>query len=244
MKGRIIGREGRNIRSFESVSGCDVVIDESPDTVVISSFNPVRREIGRLAMEKLLADGRIHPSRIEEVVSRTRKEIDRVIKRKGEEAALELEITGLHPKLIVTLGRLHFVSSFGQNALRHSVEVAHLAGLLADEIGLKRKQAVRAGLLHDIGKAMDHEVDGDTSSVGASLCRKHGEAKTIVSAASVSTPASSVRRSIILSRRQTLYPRTVLVPSESLSQRTSNDLDSTTDFGVRRRRKSLRNQGR
>jgi ribonucrease Y len=180
MKGRIIGREGRNIRAFEAASGCDVVIDESPDTVMVSSFNPVRREVARLALGKLLEDGRIHPARIEEVVARTRKEVDQIVRKRGEAAALEVEIAGVHPEIIKMLGRLHFVNSFAQNVLRHSVEVAMLAGMMADELGLKRKQAVRAGLLHDIGKAVEHEAEGNTSEVGAALCRKHGESKVVV----------------------------------------------------------------
>lgn len=182
MKGRIIGREGRNIRAFEAASGCDVVIDETPDAVLISAFNPVRREVGALAMEKLLADGRIHPARIEEVISRTRDEMDQVVRRYGEEATLEVEVTGLHPELVRALGRLHFVSSFGQNTLRHSVEVAILAGMIASELGIKPRPAVRAGLLHDIGKAVDHESEGDACQVGAALCRKHGESKAVVQA--------------------------------------------------------------
>lgn len=182
MKGRIIGREGRNIRAFEAASGCDVVIDETPDAVMISSFNPVRREIGALAMEKLLADGRIHPARIEEVINRTRDEMDQIVRRHGEEAALELEVSGLHPELVKALGRLHYVTSFAQNVLRHSIEVGALAGMIAAELGLKPRTAVRAGLLHDIGKAIDHESEGDHAEVGAALCRKHGESKAVVQA--------------------------------------------------------------
>lgn len=182
MKGRIIGREGRNIRAFEAASGCDVVIDETPDAVMISAFDPVRREIGALAMEKLLADGRVHPARIEEVINRTRDEMQQVVRRHGEEAALELEVSGLNPELIKTLGRLHYVTSFAQNVLRHSIEVGALAGMIAAELGLKPKPAVRAGLLHDIGKAVDHEAEGDHAEVGAALCRKHGESKAVVQA--------------------------------------------------------------
>lgn len=182
MKGRIIGREGRNIRAFEAASGCDVVIDETPDAVMISSFNPVRREIGALAMEKLLADGRIHPARIEEVINRTREEMGQIVRRHGEEAALELEVSGLHPELVKALGRLHYVTSFAQNVLRHSIEVGALAGMIAAELGLKPRPAVRAGLLHDIGKAIDHESEGDHAEVGAALCRKHGESKAVVQA--------------------------------------------------------------
>lgn len=182
MKGRIIGREGRNIRAFEAASGCDVVIDETPDAVLVSSFNPVRREIGRLAMDKLVADGRIHPSRIEEVVARTRSEMEQVVRRHGEEAALELEVSGLNPEIVKALGRLHYVQSFAQNVLRHSVEVGALAGMMAAELGLKPRSAIRAGLLHDIGKAVDHEAEGDHAEVGAALLRKHGESKAVVNA--------------------------------------------------------------
>ena len=180
MKGRIIGREGRNIRAFEAASGCDVVIDDSPDTVIVSCFNPERREVGRLALERLLVDGRIHPARIEEVVSRVRKEMAQVVRQHGEQAALELEVTGLHPEVIKALGRLHFVTSFAQNVLRHSVEVGVLAGLMAEELGLKRKDAVRTGLLHAVGKSIGHEQEGDYTTVGAAFCRKHGESKAIV----------------------------------------------------------------
>jgi len=182
MKGRIIGREGRNIRAFEAASGCDVIIDDSPDAVIVSCFNPERREIGRLALERLLTDGRIHPARIEEVVGRVRKEMTQIVKQHGEQAALELEVTGLHPEVLKALGRLNYVTSFAQNVLRHSVEVGTLAGLMAEEVGLKRKEAVRAGLLHAIGKAIGHEQEGEYASVGSAFCRKHGEKKTIVHA--------------------------------------------------------------
>ena len=143
MKGRIIGREGRNIRAFESASGCDIIIDESPDTVMVSSFNPVRREVARQALEKLLSDGRIHPSRIEDVVSRSEQEVEKSVVKYGEEAALEVEVTNLHPELIKLLGKLQFVETFAQNALRHSIEVAILGGLMADELGMKRGHVVR-----------------------------------------------------------------------------------------------------
>ena len=159
-----------------------MIIDESPDTVMVSSFNPVRRHVAQVAMERLLADGRIHPARIEEVAARVRKEVDQMVKRKGEEAALELEIAGLHPELIKAMGRLHFVTSFAQNVLRHSMEVGALAGLMADELGVKRKPIVRAGFLHDIGMAVEHGVEGDVAEVGAALCRKYGESKAVVQA--------------------------------------------------------------
>ncbi len=182
MKGRIIGREGRNIRAYESATGCDLIVDDAPDGVLVSCFNPVRREVGRQALIKLLADGRIHPARIEEVVARTRKEMNQTVRKIGDEAALELEVTGLKPELLKALGRLHFVTSFAQNVLAHSVEVGFLAGLMASELGLDPKAAKRAGLLHDIGKAVDHEAKGDHAEVGAALCRKHGENKAIVQA--------------------------------------------------------------
>lgn len=182
MKGRIIGREGRNIRAFEAASGCDVIIDDSPDAVIVSCFNPERREIGRLALERLLTDGRIHPARIEEVVGRVRKEMGQIVRQHGEQAALELEVSGLHPEIIKALGRLNYVSSFAQNVLRHSIEVGTLAGLMAEELGIKRKDPVRAGLLHAIGKAIGHEQEGDYATVGAAFCRKHGESKAVVQA--------------------------------------------------------------
>lgn len=182
MKGRIIGREGRNIRAFESSTGCDLVVDEAPDGVLVSCFNPVRREVARQSLIKLLADGRIHPARIEEVVARTRKEMEQTVRKIGAEAALELEITGMQTELLKALGQLHFATSFAQNVLAHSIEVGFLAGLMATELGLDPKPARRAGLLHDIGKAIDHETKGSHSEAGAALCRKHGESKEVVHA--------------------------------------------------------------
>ena len=180
MKGRIIGREGRNIRAFESATGCDLVVDDTPGAVVVSGFNPVRREIARLSLIKLLADGRIHPARIEEVVERTQKEMGPQIKKYGDDAALELEISNLRPELLKALGRLHFATGFGHNVLRHSVEVGFLAGAMAAELGLDPRPARRAGLLHDIGKALDQQVEGTSAEVGAELCRKHGESNSVV----------------------------------------------------------------
>lgn len=180
MKGRIIGREGRNIRAFESATGCDLVVDDTPGAVVVSGFNPVRREIARLALIKLLADGRIHPARIEEVVERTRKEMGPQIKKYGDDAALELEISNLRPELLKALGRLHFVTGFGHNVLRHSIEVGFLAGAMAAELGFDPRPARRAGLLHDIGKSLDQQVEGTSAQVGAELARKHGESKSVV----------------------------------------------------------------
>lgn len=182
MKGRIIGREGRNIRAFESATGCDLIIDDTPEAVVVSGFNPVRREIAKMALEKLLADGRIHPTRIEEVVSKTTSEMEQVVRKHGEKATLELEVSNLHPVLVKHLGQLHFRQTFAQNVLRHSVEVGFLAGAIAAELGLNEKQARRAGLLHDIGKAVEQEVEGPHALVGAALCKKHGEAKAVVHA--------------------------------------------------------------
>jgi ribonuclease Y len=183
MKGRIIGREGRNIRAFEKATGIDVIIDDTPGVVIVSGFDPVRREVARQALGKLIADGRIHPSRIEEIVAQTEKEIEQFIRRKGEEAAEEVNVRGLHERIIYMLGRLHFRTSYSQNVLRHSVEVAFLSGMLAEMIGLKPDLARRCGLLHDIGKAADHELEGGHPKIGADLLKRHGENETVVHAA-------------------------------------------------------------
>jgi ribonuclease Y len=183
MKGRIIGREGRNIRAFEKRTGVDVIIDDTPGVVIVSGFDPVRREIARQSLEKLIVDGRIHPSRIEEIVGETEKEIENFIRRKGEEAAQEVNVQNLHERLVYMLGRLHFRTSYSQNVLRHSVEVAFLAGMLAEMIGLNGDLARRCGLLHDIGKAADHELEGGHPKIGAELLKRHGEGKEIVHAA-------------------------------------------------------------
>ncbi len=183
MKGRIIGREGRNIRTFEKVTGVDVIIDDTPGVVIVSGFDPVRREVARQTLVKLIADGRIHPSRIEELFNETTKEIEGFINNKGEEAADEVNIRGLNPKIIYMLGRLHFRTSYSQNVLRHSVEVAFLTGLLAEMIGLNGDIARRAGLLHDIGKAADHELEGGHPKIGADLLKRHGERIEVVHAA-------------------------------------------------------------
>lgn len=183
MKGRIIGREGRNIRAFEKATGVDVIIDDTPGVVIVSGFDPVRREIARLALNKLIADGRIHPSRIEELVNETGKEIEQLIQKKGEAAAQEVNIGHLHPKLVYMLGRLHFRTSYSQNVLRHSVEVAFLAGMLAEMVGLNGDIARRCGLLHDIGKAADHELEGGHPKIGADLLKRHGEKAEVVHAA-------------------------------------------------------------
>ena len=183
MKGRIIGREGRNIRSFEKETGVDVIIDDTPGVVIVSGFDPVRREIARLSLDKLIADGRIHPSRIEEVVKETQSEIDAVIRTKGTEAAEEVDILGLKKPVIDMLGRLHFRTSYSQNVLRHSVEVAFIAGMLAEMMGLDGQLAKRCGLLHDIGKAADHDLEGGHPKIGADLLKRYGEGPEVVHAA-------------------------------------------------------------
>jgi len=180
IKGRIIGRDGRNIRAFEAISGIDVIIDDTPEAVTLSGFDPFRREVARIALEKLIEDGRIHPARIEEVIEKSQKELEEVVQENGEQAALEANVDGLHPVIIQHLGKLHYRTSYGQNVLRHSIEVARLAALMAVELGLDAKMAARGGLLHDIGKAIDRDTEGTHTELGSALARRYNEPKVVI----------------------------------------------------------------
>jgi len=197
MKGRIIGREGRNIRAFEALTGVDLIIDDTPEAVLLSSFNPMRREVAQLALTELVTDGRIHPARIEEVVHKAQQEMQGYIKERGDEAALEANVVGLKPGLIQLLGRMQFRTSYGQNILKHSVQVAHLSGIIAAELGVDEAMARRAGLLHDIGKSIDREIEGTHTEIGANLGRRFGEPREVIDA---------IANHHDLERSETLYP--------------------------------------
>ena len=221
LKGRIIGREGRNIRTFEQVSGVSLVIDDTPETVILSSFDPVRRETARVALENLIADGRIHPARIEELYKKAEDLVNERVREAGEQAAFDAGIHDLHPELVRTLGALRYRTSFGQNVLQHSIQVSALCGIMASELGLDEAPAKRAGLLHDLGKAIDHEVEGPHAVIGADLARRYGERPEIVHASRLTTPTSTpIPCSTSWSRPPTPSPPPVRVPAASLQRTT------------------------
>ncbi len=200
MKGRIIGREGRNIRALEAATGVDLIIDDTPETVVLSAFSPLKREVAKQALERLIHDGRIHPARIEEIVSKVEGEMDTKLKEIGEQATFDVGVHGIHPELVNLLGRLHYRTSFSQNVLQHSMEVAFLCGVMAAELGLNEKEAKRAGLLHDLGKAVDHEIEGPHAIIGADIAKKHGESKEIIHAIAAhheDTPPMSILANLV-----------------------------------------------